>query len=77
MVAEKTDGNDHERGSCVTLWLVFLLLSGAFTLGWGLGSALGFQAGRQEAEQLAALQAELVRNIELHLADDAGEAARI
>ena len=51
------------------LWLVFLLLSGVFSLGWALGSALGFQAGKREAEDLAELQAELVRSIEAHLAD--------
>lgn len=54
----------------MTLWLVFLLLSGVFTLGWGLGSALGYQAGRREAEELAELQAELVHSIEIHLADE-------
>jgi hypothetical protein len=54
----------------VTWWLVFLLLSGVFTLGWALGSALGYQAGRAEAEELAQLQADLVRSIELHLSDD-------
>jgi hypothetical protein len=55
----------------VTLWLVFLLLSGVFTLGWALGSAIGYQAGRAEAEELAQLQADLVRSIEIHLADEA------
>jgi hypothetical protein len=54
----------------VTLWLVFLLLSGVFTLGWALGSAIGYQTGRAEAEELAQLQAELVRSIEVHLADE-------
>jgi hypothetical protein len=54
----------------VTWWLVFLLLSGVFTLGWSLGSALGYQAGRAEAEELAQLQADLVRSIELHLSDE-------
>ena len=51
----------------VDLWLAFLLMSGVFSLGWALGSALGFQAGKREAEELAALQAELVRSIEEHL----------
>jgi hypothetical protein len=55
----------------VTWWLVFLLLSGVFTLGWALGSALGYQAGRAEAEELARLQTDLVRSIELHLSDEA------
>lgn len=50
------------------LWLVFLLLSGVFSLGWAMGSALGFQAGKREAEEFAELQAELVRSIEAHLA---------
>lgn len=52
------------------LWLVFLLMSGVFSLGWALGSALGFQSGKREAEELAELQAELVRSIEAHLADE-------
>jgi hypothetical protein len=55
----------------VTWWLVFLLLSGVFTLGWALGSALGYQAGRAEAEDLARLQADLVRSVELHLSNGA------
>jgi hypothetical protein len=54
----------------VTLWLVFLLLSAVFTLGWALGSAIGYQSGRAEAEELAQLQADLVRSIEIHLADE-------
>ena len=49
------------------LWLVFLLMSAVFSLGWALGSALGFQAGKREAEDLAVLQADLVRSIEEHL----------
>ncbi len=49
------------------LWLVFLLMSGVFTLGWALGSALGYQAGKRAAEELAELQADLVRSIEEHL----------
>jgi hypothetical protein len=55
----------------VTWWLLFLLLSGVFTLGWALGSALGYQAGRAEAEELARLQADLVRSVELHLSNGA------
>ena len=55
----------------MTWWLVFLLLSGVFTLGWALGSALGYQAGRAEAEDLARLQADLVRSVELHLSNGA------
>ncbi len=59
----------------MALGVLFLLLSAAFTLGWMLGSALGYQSGRHDAEQLADLQAELVRSIELHLTepDAAGE----
>lgn len=56
----------------MTLWLTFLLLSGVFSLGWALGSAFGYQAGRREGEELAHLQAELVRSIEEHLAEPAG-----
>ena len=55
----------------MTLWLVFLLLSAVFTLGWALGSAIGYQAGRAEAEELTRLQADLVRSIEIHLTDEA------
>ena len=55
----------------MTWWLFFLLLSGVFTLGWALGSALGYQAGRAEAEELARLQADLVRSVELHLSGGA------
>lgn len=55
------------------LGLVFLVLSGVFTLGWVLGSALGYQNGRQDAEALANLQSELVRSIEVHLADEPAE----
>ena len=55
----------------MTWWLVFLLLSGVFTLGWALGSALGYQAGRAEAEELARLQVDLVRSVELHLSNGA------
>lgn len=55
------------------LWLVFLLSSVVFSVGWALGSALGYQAGRREAEDLADLQAELVRSIELHLSEPVPE----
>jgi hypothetical protein len=54
----------------VSLLLLFLLLSGVFTLGWALGSALGYQAGRREGEELVHLQLELVRSIEEHLAEE-------
>jgi hypothetical protein len=51
----------------VTLGLVFLVLSGVFSFGWMLGSALGYQNGRRDAEELARLQAVLVESIELDL----------
>jgi hypothetical protein len=49
------------------LALVFLVLSGVFCFGWILGSALGYQNGRRDAEELARLQAMLVDSIELDL----------
>jgi hypothetical protein len=51
----------------VTLALVFLGLSGVFSFGWMLGSALGYQNGRRDAEELARLQAMLVESIEVDL----------
>ena len=51
----------------MTLALVFLGLSGVFSFGWTLGSALGYQNGRRDAEELARLQAMLVDSIELDL----------
>jgi hypothetical protein len=51
----------------VTLGLVFLVLSGVFSFGWMMGSALGYQNGRRDAEELARLQAMLVDSIELDL----------
>jgi len=51
----------------VTLGLVFLVLSGVFSFGWMLGSALGYQNGRRDAEELARLQALLVDSIEMDL----------
>ena len=49
------------------LGLLFLVLSGAFTFGWAMGSALGYQRGRNDAEELARLQAMLVESIEVDL----------
>lgn len=49
------------------LGLVFLVLSGVFTFGWMVGSALGYQNGRRDAEELARLQAMLVESIEVDL----------
>jgi hypothetical protein len=51
----------------VTLGLVFLVLSGVFSFGWMMGSALGYQNGRRDSEELARLQAMLVDSIELDL----------
>jgi hypothetical protein len=49
------------------LGLLFLVLSGVFTFGWMIGSALGYQNGRRDAEELARLQAVLVEQIEVDL----------
>ena len=49
------------------LGLLFLVLSGVFTFGWMAGSALGYQNGRRDAEELARLQAMLVESIEVDL----------
>jgi lipopolysaccharide biosynthesis regulator YciM len=51
----------------VTLGLLFLVLSGVFSFGWVMGSALGYQNGRHDAEELARLQSMLVESIELDL----------
>jgi len=51
----------------VALGLLFLVLSGVFSFGWMLGSALGYQNGRRDAEELARLQAMLVDSIEMDL----------
>jgi hypothetical protein len=51
----------------VTLGLLFLVLSGVFSFGWMTGSALGYQNGRHDAEELSRLQAMLVESIELDL----------
>lgn len=44
----------------MSLWLVFLMLSGVFSLGWALGSALGYQNGQRHAQELAQLETDLV-----------------
>ena len=49
------------------LGLLFLVLSGVFTFGWVMGSSLGYQRGRSDAEELARLQAMLVESIEVDL----------
>jgi lipopolysaccharide biosynthesis regulator YciM len=51
----------------VELGLLFLVLSGVFAFGWMMGSALGYQNGRNDAEELARLQAMLVKSIEVDL----------
>jgi hypothetical protein len=51
----------------VALGLLFLVLSGVFSFGWMLGSALGYRNGRRDAEELARIQAALVQSIELDL----------
>jgi hypothetical protein len=55
----------------VTLWLVFFLMSIVFCFGWALGSGLGYQNGRADAESLFELQQQLLQGIEDHLANDA------
>ena len=49
------------------LGLLFLVSSGVFTFGWMMGSALGYQRGRRDAEELGRLQAMLVESIEVDL----------
>ena len=49
------------------LGLLFLVLSGVFTFGWMMGSGLGYQNGRRDAEELVRLQAMLVESIEVDL----------
>ncbi len=49
------------------LGLFFLAISGVFTFGWMMGSALGYQRGRRDAEELARLQTMLVESIEVDL----------
>ena len=56
-----------QGGQSVTLGLLFLLLSAVFSFGWIVGSALGYQNGRRDAEELARLQAVLVDAVELDL----------
>jgi hypothetical protein len=51
----------------VELGLLFLVLSGVFTFGWMMGSGIGYQNGRRDAEELARLQAMLVESIEVDL----------
>ena len=59
----------------MTLALVFLGMSGVFSFGWMMGSALGYQNGRRDAEELARLQAMLVDSIELDLRQKTAVAA--
>jgi hypothetical protein len=41
-----------------------------FTLGWVLGSGIGYQNGQRDAEAFAELQAELFRDLQASLAED-------
>jgi lipopolysaccharide biosynthesis regulator YciM len=59
----------------VALGLLFLVLSGVFSFGWMLGSALGYQNGRRDADELARLQTMLVDSIELDLRQKTDAAA--
>jgi hypothetical protein len=59
----------------VALGLLFLVLSGVFCFGWMLGSALGYQNGRRDADELARLQTMLVDSIELDLRQKTAVAA--
>ena len=59
----------------MALGLLFLVLSGVFSFGWMLGSALGYQNGRRDAEELARLQTMLVDSIELDLRQKTAAAA--
>ena len=56
----------------MSLWLAFLLLSGVFALGWGLGSTLGYQAGRSDAEDLGQLRIPVLQSVDLHLPEAVG-----
>jgi hypothetical protein len=51
----------------VELGLLFLALCGVFTFGWMMGSGIGYQNGRRDAEELVRLQAMLVESIEVDL----------
>ena len=47
------------------LWLFFLALSGAFCLGWSLGSVIGRASVQEEAREIARLEAELIQAMKL------------
>lgn len=49
------------------MWFVFLLMSIVFCFGWALGSGLGYQNGRADAEALFDLQQQLLAEVEEHL----------
>ena len=58
------------------LGLLFLVSSGVFTFGWMMGSALGYQRGRRDAEELARLQTMLVESIEVDLRQKTAASAK-
>ena len=51
------------------LWLFFLALSGAFCLGWSLGSVIGRAAVQEEAREIARLEVELIEAMKLRPAE--------
>jgi hypothetical protein len=53
----------------VPLWLFFLALSGAFCLGWSLGSVIGRAAVQEEAREIARLEVELIEAMKLRPAE--------
>ena len=54
----------------MALWLVFVMLSMVSTLGWVLGSGIGYQNGQRDAQAFAELQAELFSDLQASLAED-------
>ena len=48
----------------MALWFVFLALSMTFTFGWILGSGIGYQNGRRDAEAFAELQTTLFADLQ-------------
>ena len=54
----------------MALWLVFLMLSMVFTLGWILGSGIGYQNGQRDAEAFAELQTELFHDLQASLSEN-------
>ena len=52
----------------MALWLVFAMLSMVFTLGWVLGSGIGYQNGQRDAEAFFELQSRLFSDLQDSLA---------